>query len=261
LAAPFFFLAAFPSYLKKLPKSGGWLVRVKVTMGFVLLALMLKYLSNIDQVLQGGLLTRERYLAAWFVLFALPGLYLLGLLRLEGVEAGEKLGIGRLLVASVFLIFALTLLPGMFGAGLGELDAYVPAPSASALIPGAASSRPAWMKNQYREALLRARQENKLVLVNFTGYSCTNCKWMDANMFTRPEIAEAVKELIPVELYVDGRDAAVEQNQKLEDDKFKSAAMPYYALVDPDERIVSAFPGLERDPQKFLTFLKTRPGA
>jgi thiol:disulfide interchange protein len=260
LAAPFFFLAAFPSYLKKLPKSGGWLVRVKVVMGFVLLALMLKYLSNIDQVLQAGLLTRERYLAAWFILFALPGLYLLGLLRLEGVEAGERLGIGRLLVASAFLIFALTLLPGMFGVGLGELDAYVPAPSVSALIPGAAS-RPAWMKNQYREALLRARQENKLVLVNFTGYSCTNCKWMDANMFSRPEIAEAVKDLIPVELYVDGRDTGVEQNQKLEDDKFKTSAMPYYALVDADERIVSAFAGLERDPQKFLTFLKTRPGA
>src|SRR5579885_2593485 len=132
LASPFFFLAAFPSYLKNLPKSGGWLARVKVVMGFVLLALMLKYFSNIDQVLQTGLLTRERFLAAWFVLFSLPGLYLLGLLRLEGVEPGEHLGIGRLLVASAFLIFAFTLLPGMYGAPLGELDAYVPAPSAGA---------------------------------------------------------------------------------------------------------------------------------
>src|SRR5262249_27473742 len=116
LASPFFFLAAFPSYLKKLPRSGGWLARVKVVMGFVLLALMLKYFSNIDQVLQTNFLTRERFLAAWFVLFALPGLYLLGLLRLEGVEPGESLGIGRLLVASVFLIFAFTLLPGIYGA-------------------------------------------------------------------------------------------------------------------------------------------------
>jgi thiol:disulfide interchange protein DsbD len=262
LASPFFFLAAFPSYLKKLPKSGGWLARVKVVMGFVLLALMLKYVSNIDQVLQTGFLTRERFLAAWFVLFSLPGLYLLGLLRLEGVEPGERLGIGRLLVASAFLIFALMLLPGMFGAPLGELDAYVPQPSAqTAFAGGAAQARPAWMKNQYREALDRARQENKLVLVNFTGYSCTNCKWMDANMFPRPEIAEAVKNLIPVELYVDGADAASEQNQKLEDDKFKTASMPYYALVDADERIVSQFGGATRDPGKFLSFLKTRPGA
>jgi len=261
LASPFFFLAAFPSYLKKLPKSGGWLARVKVVMGFLLLALMLKYFSNIDQVLQTGLLTRERFLAAWFVLFSLPGLYLLGLLRLEGVEQDERLGIGRLLAACAFLIFALMLLPGMFGGPLGELDAFVPAPSAQAALGGAEKARPPWMKNQYREALNRARQENKLVLVNFTGYSCTNCKWMDANMFPRPEITSAVEELIPVELYVDGVDAASEQNQKLEDDKFKTAAMPYYALVDADERVVAQFGGATRDPSKFLAFLKTRPGA
>ena len=261
LASPFFFLAAFPGYLKKLPKSGGWLARVKVVMGFVLLALMLKYFSNIDQVLQTAFLTRERFLAAWFVLFALPGLYLLGLLRLEGVEPGDRLGIGRLLAGSAFLIFALMLLPGMFGGSLGELDAYVPAPLTQSALGGGAQARPSWMKNQYREALDRARQENKLILVNFTGYSCTNCKWMDANMFPRPEIATAVQELIPVELYVDGVDAASEQNQKLEDDKFKTASMPYYALVDANERIVAQFGGSTRDPAKFLTFLKTRPGA
>jgi len=127
LASPFFFLAAFPGYLKKLPKSGGWLARVKVVMGFVLLAAMLKYASNIDSVLQLGWLTRERFLASWFVLFALAGLYLLGLLKLEGNEEGDRLGIGRLLVASILLIFAFSLLPGMFGAPLGEIDAYVPA--------------------------------------------------------------------------------------------------------------------------------------
>jgi thiol:disulfide interchange protein DsbD len=118
LASPFFFLAAFPQYLKKLPRSGGWLARVKVVMGFVLLAAMLKYASNIDQVLQLNWLTRERFLAAWFVLFAMAGLYLLGVLRLEGIEAGESLGIARLLIASVLLIFAFSLLPGMFGAPL-----------------------------------------------------------------------------------------------------------------------------------------------
>jgi thiol:disulfide interchange protein DsbD len=262
LASPFFFLAAFPGYLKKLPKSGGWLARVKVVMGFVLLALMLKYFSNIDQVLQTTFLTRERFLAAWFILFALPGLYLLGLLRLEGIEAGESLGIGRLLVASVFLIFALSLLPGMFGAPLGELDAYVPAPTSTGLAGGGGvSKRVAWMKNQYQEGLELARQENKLVLLNFTGYSCTNCKWMDANMFPRPEIAEAVKELVPVELYVDGTDAASEQNQKLEDERFNTASMPYYALLEPDGKVVAQFGGATRDPEKFLAFLKTRPGA
>jgi thiol:disulfide interchange protein len=230
-------------------------------MGFVLLALMLKYFSNIDQVLQTMFLTRERFLAAWLVLFALPGLYLLGLLRLEGVDAGESLGIGRLLVASTFLIFAFSLLPGMFGAPLGELDAYVPAPSSTALAGGGSSKRVAWMKNQYQEGLELARQENKLVLLNFTGYSCTNCKWMDANMFPRPEIAEAVKDLVPVELYVDGTDTVSEQNQKLEDERFNTASMPYYALLEPDGKIVAQFGGATRDPGKFLAFLKTRPGA
>ena len=87
LALPFFLLALFPSYLKRLPQSGGWLARVKVVMGFVMLAARLKYLASLDQVLQWGFLTRERFLAAWIVLFAMAGLYLLGFLRLEGVRS------------------------------------------------------------------------------------------------------------------------------------------------------------------------------
>jgi thiol:disulfide interchange protein len=256
LASPFFFLAAFPQYLKKLPKSGGWLARVKVVMGFVLLAAMLKYASNIDQVLQLNWITRERFLAAWFVLFAMAGLYLLGLLRLEGIEAGETLGIPRLLVASALLIFALSLLPGMFGAPLGELDAYVPAATGGLSGPSA-NGGPGWIKNGYREALDRAKAENKLVLVNFTGYACTNCHWMDANMFPRAEIADALKDLVLVELYTDGTDAASEENQKLQDDKFSTVAIPYYAIVDPDGRVVASFPGLTKNSQEFLTFLKS----
>jgi thiol:disulfide interchange protein len=259
LSAPFFFLAAFPSYLQKLPRSGGWLMRVKVVMGFVLLAAMLKYASNIDQVLQTNFLTRERFLAAWLVLFALPGLYLLGLLRLEGVEAGESLGIPRLLIASLFLIFSFSLLPGMFGVPLGELEAYVPAAPAS--LTGSSESGIAFMKNQYREALAKARDEHKLVLVTFTGYACTNCHWMKANLFPKPEIATVLKDLVLVDLYTDGTDAASEENQKLQDSKFQTVAIPYYALMDADEKIVATFPGSTRDAAEFLTFLKTRAGA
>ncbi|HXP84018.1 MAG TPA: cytochrome c biogenesis protein CcdA [Bryobacteraceae bacterium] len=264
LASPFFFLAAFPSVLKKLPRSGGWLMRVKVVMGFVLLAAMLKYLSNVDQVLQLNALTRERFLAAWFVLFALAGLYLLGLLRLEGIEASDKLGIGRLLTAGVFLSFACSLLPGMFGAPLGELDAYVPAADSrtgvTAASGGAAGAGgQVWMKNQLREALDIAKRDNKLVLVTFTGYACTNCHWMKANMFPRPEIADVVKDLVLVELYTDGTDAASEENQKLEDQKFSTVSMPFYALLDADERVVATFPNATRNASEFLAFLKSRP--
>jgi thiol:disulfide interchange protein len=264
LASPFFFLAAFPSVLKKLPRSGGWLMRVKVVMGFVLLAAMLKYLSNVDQVLQLNAITRERFLAAWFVLFALAGLYLLGLLRLEGIEASDKLGIGRLLTAVGFLVFSFSLLPGMFGAPLGELDAYVPAapsgPGAATIAGGGAGEGgQVWMKNQLREALDIARRDNKLVLVTFTGYACTNCHWMKANMFPRPEIAGVVKDLVLVELYTDGTDAASEENQKLEDQKFSTVSMPFYALLDPDEHVVATFPNATRNASEFLAFLKTRP--
>jgi thiol:disulfide interchange protein DsbD len=261
LAFPFFFLAAFPSYLKKLPRSGGWLARVKTVMGFALLAIMLKYAANIDQVLQLNWLTRERFLAAWFVLFAMAGLYLLGLLKLEGVEEGETLGIPRLLIASAFLIFAFSLLPGMFGAPLGELDAFVPAETGGGIGGrSAADAGPAWMKNQYRAALDRARSENKLVLVSFTGYACTNCHWMKANMFPRPEIAAALKDLVLVELYTDGTDATSEANQKVQDQKFATVAIPYYALLDADEKVVASFDHRTTSTAEFLEFLNARAG-
>ena len=258
LASPFFFLAAFPSYLKKLPRSGGWLARVKIVMGFVLLAVMFKYLSTIDQVLATNLLTRERFLAAWFVLFAMAGLYLLGLLRLEGIEADDKLSTGRLLSGSAILIFAFSLLPGMFGAPLGELDAYVPVATGGLGGNTTAAGGLQWMKNDYQAALDRGRQENKLVLVTFTGYACTNCHWMKANMFPRPEIAEVAKDLVLVELYTDGSDTSSEENAKLEDTKFASVSTPFYALLDADANVL-ATAGYTRSSQEFLAFLKSHP--
>jgi thiol:disulfide interchange protein DsbD len=260
LASPFFFLAAFPSYLKKLPRSGGWLARVKVVMGFVLLAVMLKYLSNIDQVLQTGFLTRERFLAAWVVLFAMAGLYLLGFLRLEGVEPGEHMGIGRLLTGSAFVIFALSLVPGMFCGALGELDAYVPAATSCSVsvAGGQGSGAPAWMKDDYQAALAAAQQDNKLVLVNFTGYACTNCHWMKANMFPRPEIAQALNEFVRVELYTDGPADIADKNQKLQE-RYDTVSQPFYVLMKPDQTVVATFSGSTRDPQEYLAFLNKRP--
>ena len=256
LALPFFLLALFPSYLKRLPKSGAWMARVKVVMGFIVLAAMLKFLASVDQVLQWNAITRERFLAAWIVLFAMAGLYLLGFLRLEGIKPDDHLGLGRLLSGIAFLIFAISLLPGMFGGKLGDLDAYVPLGTQSAGA-GASSGDSAlvWMKNQYREALDRARREGKLVLVNFTGYACTNCHWMKANMFTRPEIAAALKNFVLVELYTDGTDAESEANQKVQLAKFHTVAIPYYAIVDPDEKVLATFPGSTGDAAEYLAFL------
>ena len=256
LALPFFLLALFPSYLKRMPRSGGWMARVKVVMGFIILAASLKYLSSLDQVLQLGWITRERFLAAWVVLFAMAGLYLLGFVRLEGIKTDENMGLGRLLTGIALLIFAISLLPGMFGGKLGDLDAYVPLGTQSAGIGGSgADTALVWMKNQYREALDRARREGKLVLVNFTGYACTNCHWMKANMFTRPEIAAVMKNFVLVELYTDGTDAESEANQKIQLAKFNTVAIPFYAIVDPDEKVLATFPGSTGNSAEFLAFL------
>jgi thiol:disulfide interchange protein len=258
LAAPFFLLALFPSYLQRLPKSGGWMARVKVVLGFVIVAAMLKYLSNIDAVMQWNILTRDRFLAVWIVLFALAGLYLLGFLRMEGINANEKVGVGRLLTGAAFLIFSISLIPGMFGARLGELDAYIPQPSTTGMAAGPASTRQiVWMKNQYKEALAKARAEDKLIFVSFTGYACTNCHWMKANMFSRPEITEALNDYVLVELYTDGADPASNLNQRVLDEKFSTSAIPYYAILDADERVIASFPGLTRDAKEFLAFLKS----
>lgn len=261
LALPFFLLALFPAYLKKLPRSGGWMTRVKVVLGFVVLAVMLKYVSNIDQVLQTHLLSRERFLAAWIVLFALPGFYLLGLLRLEGIKKDDPLGVGRTLLAAVFLIFAISLVPGLFGAALGDLDALVPEGSGTAFVSAGqqTATAPPRYKNNLDAALTAARDGHKLVLIDFTGYACTNCHWMKANMFSRPEIASALNNMIVVELYTDGTDADSEKNQKLEDRKFNTASIPFYAIMDPDQNVIATFPQLTRDAHEFLSFLETKP--
>jgi thiol:disulfide interchange protein DsbD len=257
LSSPFFLLALFPSYLKRLPKSGGWMSRLKIVLGFLILAAMLKYLANVDQVLQWNLLTRERFLALWVVLFSLPGLYLLGWVPMEGVRRDEELGPGRLLVAALFLGFALSLLPGMFGMRLGELEAYVPAPAEGyAMQAGAAAGGPAWLKNDWQGAVERARAENKRIFVAFTGYACTNCHWMKANMFPRPEISAELGKFVLVELYTDGTDPASEANQRRQQEWFQTVAIPFYAILDADGKVLAKFPGLTRNPQEFLEFLR-----
>jgi thiol:disulfide interchange protein DsbD len=136
----------------------------------------------------------------------------------------------------------------MAGGKLGELDAYVP------LAPGQTA---AWMTNDYQGALARGRAEGKRIFLNFTGYACTNCHWMKSNMFPRPEVAEALGNYILVDLYTDGTDAASERNQKILGDKFSTNAIPFYAIVDADEKVIATFPGLTRNAAEFLAFLRS----
>ena len=119
------------------------------------------------------------------------------------------------------------------------------------------SAGPAWMKDAYREALDRAKAENKLVLVNFTGYACTNCHWMKANMFPKPEVMTALKDMVLVELYTDGTDTDSEKNQELQNSKFSTVAIPFYAILNGDEQVVASFPRLTKDVNEFVAFLKS----
>lgn len=264
LSLPFFFLAMFPGVLKGLPRAGNWMIRIKVVMGFLILAAMLKYFANVDAVMGWDVLPRERFLALWVVLFALPGLYLLGKLPMDGIKQGEQLGVGRALVGTVFIAFALSLVPGMFGANLGELEAYIPLVKENASLfnrGGAKEASLPWMKNDLEGALARAKAENKLVFVNFTGVACTNCHWMKANMFPKPEIKEAMEKFVLVELYTDELDDPKSVGfQKMQEQLFQTVGIPYYAVFNADQKLVSSFPGLTKDRKEFATFLTNALG-
>jgi thiol:disulfide interchange protein len=259
LALPFFLLALFPQLLQKLPRSGEWLARVKVVMGFFVLATMLKYLHNVDEVLNTGILTRERFLAAWVVLFAVAGFYLLGFVRLPGIARDHEMGVGRLLFGLAMVAFGLSLVPGMYCARLPDIEAYIPPPDACPAPAGGVSDggQLAWLENDLDGAFTRAKAEGKRVLVDFTGDSCTNCKWMKANMFVRPEISTVMKDMVLVELYTDRSDAAAKKYQKLEEDQFKTVAIPFYVLYDANRNVLATFADRTTDPKEYLAFLNT----
>ena len=164
----------------------------------------------------------------------------------------------RLITASAFLIFALSLLPGMFGANLGELEGMIPAPRDGYGAFGGGGSKESlkWVKNDLPAAIEQAKRENKLVFVNFTGYTCTNCHWMKANMFTQSDVIAAMKEFVLVELYTDDPNEAVaEKNQKLQDERYRTVAVPYYVILDTSEKVRGAFPSATRDKSEWLKFL------
>ena len=256
LATPFFVLALFPTLLNRLPRSGGWLSVTKRTVGFVIFAVGLKYLGNVDQVFGWGVLTRERFLSIWIVLFLAGALYLWGVLRFRDEGEAGGVGLGRIGMGAAFLAVAISLVPGMFGGRLGELDAHVPEATTAGLASGEAAGLD-WMKDDYEGALAASNAQGKPLLVSFTGYACSNCKWMKANMFTKPEIRELVQDMILVELYTDGFDEISEQHQRLQVETYRSSSIPYYALLQPDGSVVATYSGQTRNVEEFRSFLQS----
>jgi thiol:disulfide interchange protein DsbD len=273
-AAPFFLLALFPSWLHSLPKSGGWLNSVKVVMGFLEIAAAFKFLSNVDLVWGWNTVSRSVVLAAWVAIAAVTALYLLGLFRLPHDSRVEQVGVARMLSSVAFAALGVYLLTGLFGARLGELDPFLPPArpgelafamgNAGAGVSGTGASQQAahgaWLES-YGEGLARARAEQKRVFLNFTGVTCTNCRWMETNMFPDSDVQQALSPFVLVELFTDRETPGDEANGELQQAKFGTVALPLYAVVDAAERVIATFPGLTRDKAEFLRFLEAGASA
>ena len=261
-ALPFFILALVPQWIAQLPRAGGWMNSVKVAMGFLEVAAAMKFISNVDLVWKWGIFTRSVVLAVWIAIGVILSLYLLGKFQLAHDSKPERIGAFRLASAIVSLAISFYLITGLFGAKLGELEAFLPpeleVSAANRFSPQ--SSEPAWIINDYPAALAKAKAENKRVFVDFTGYTCTNCRWMEANVFPRPEVAAAMGKFVLVRLYTDGDGEIYEKQQQMEQDMFGTVALPFYAVIDGDGKIISSFPGLTRNTAEFTDFLRNAVG-
>ena len=258
-ALPFFFLALFPQYLAKMPKSGAWLNSVKVVMGFLELAAAFKFISNTDLVWGWGFFSHNTVLAVWAVLMLLTGIYLLGKIQLPHDSPLSSISVPRLMLSTAFLTFGLYLTSGLFGQKIhGLIYSYLPPIVESE--SGAVQTNGASMAeefNWYRnldEGLAEARATGKSVFIDFTGYTCTNCRWMEANTFTKSEVKHRFGEMILVQLYTDGGPNHRE-NQQYEIDRFGTAALPFYVILSPDDEVITTFPGMTRSLDDFLDFL------
>jgi thiol:disulfide interchange protein DsbD len=219
----------------------------------------MKFISNVDLVWKWGIFTRSVVLAIWISIGVILSLYLLGKFQLAHDSKPERIGAFRLLSAIVSLAISFYLVTGLFGAKLGELEAFLPPEtevSAASRIGGNGGERLQWIKNDYEGALAKAKAENKRVFLDFTGYTCTNCRWMEANIFVLPEVEAEMKKFVLSTLYTDGEGEVYERQQQLELEKFGTVALPYYAVVDPNGTTIATFPGLTRSKQEFVDFLK-----
>ena len=255
-AFPFFLLALFPSFLSRLPKSGTWMNTVKVFMGFFELAFAVKFLSNIDVVYQWGLITKPIALAIWFTLAAMGAAYLLGWFRLPSDSGTVKIGWLRRGFGVATLVAGVMCLAAIEGFSLGKIGALLPPdPYPYKNKEDRKQGLLAWGES-YEEALILAREKGKPVFVNFTGYTCTNCRDMEQNMFPRSEVKQELDEMVLVELYTDGKEAIHKENQKLQQALTGSVTLPVYVVLKPNGEVVSQFPGSTDNAQEFVKFLQ-----
>lgn len=293
-AIPFTLFALFPHWLKSLPKSGGWLNTVKVVLGFVELALALKFLSIADQVYHWRLLDREVYLAFWIVIFGLLGFYLLGKIRTPHDSPIEKVSVPRLLLSIITFTFVVYMIPGMWGAPLKALAGYLPPQSTIdfdlSKLPANTSSTQNNQAKKYadlfhlphqldgyfdfKEAMAESKRVNKPIFIDFTGHGCVNCREMEARVWSDPAVLRRLQnDFVIVALYVDDKTTLPEsewytstydqkvkktigaQNGDLQIVKYNNNAQPYYCIVDQEGNLLVAPKNYDLNPANFAAFL------
>lgn len=260
-ALPFFVLALAPQLVSQLPRAGGWMNSVKVAMGFLEVAAAMKFLSNVDLIWHWGIFTRGAVLAIWIAIGVILAIYLLGKFQLFHDSKPERIGAIRLTSAIVSLAVSFYLLTGLFGAKLGNLESFLPPETAGARsFFSSGKDEPVWIENDYEGALKKAKAENKNVFIDFTGYTCTNCRWMEANVFIKPEVEAEFKKFVLVRLYTDGEGEIYEKQQAMEQQMFGTVALPYYAIMNSEGKPLATFPGLTRDTNEFVGFLQKTQG-
>lgn len=259
---PFIVFALFPKALQSLPRSGSWMNTVKVLLGFIELAAALKFLSNADLIWGWGLISRPLAIALAVVIFGLAGFYLLGKVRLRHEPAVESVGVARLLAAMAFLGLSLYLLPGLFGAPLNAIDAYLPPRQATdvslmAAFTGQSTAEAefAWM-DDVEAAYEEARAVRKPLFIDFTGYTCTNCRQMEANVFPRERVAPRLRtDFVLLRLYTDDRDRGPDL-QRFQLRLTGTVALPTYAIVDAEsEELLARRTGMA-STDEFAAFLE-----
>ena len=274
LAIPFVLFAVFPSWLAGMPKSGGWLNSVKVVLGFLELALALKFLSVADLAYGWGILDREVFLVLWIIIFALLGIYLLGKIKFPGDSDLPHITIPRLFLSIISLAFAIYMIPGLWGAPLKAISAFSPPLFTQDfnLYDGEVHAKTL----DYETGIAMAQQQNKPVLIDFSGYGCVNCRKMEASVWTDPRVKDLLdNEYILITLMVDDKSRLpeiieVEENGRttrlktigdkwsyLQRHKFGANAQPYYIALDHDGKPLSPSYAYDENVERYIEFLQT----
>ena len=274
LALPFTLFALFPSWLKSMPKSGGWMNIIKVTLGFLELAFALKFLSVADLAYGWRILDRETFLALWIVLFALLGFYLLGKIKFPHDDDDSKVSVPRFFMALASLAFAVYMIPGLWGAPLKAVSAFAPPMQTQDF--NLYNNEVHAKFDDYDLGMEYARQHGKPVMLDFTGYGCVNCRKMELAVWTNPKVSDIINnDYVLITLYVDNKTPLPSPVKILENGtertlrtvgdkwsylqrvKFGANAQPFYVLIDNEGKPLNKSYSYDEDIPKYIEFLQT----